>query len=159
MDFNRVKYIPEKVINQQGVALVLVLWVLVLLTVMSASFSLTMRRESELIRNAKDRAEATAIADAGIQYAMVMLDQPLLEKRWRGDGTVYEIVFDGVRVRVQLYEEVGKFDINHASDTDLLQLIESLNIPYDNAAKLVDVILDWRDGDVFKRPNGAEEND
>lgn len=145
--------------KQQGVALVLVLWVLVMLTIMSASFSLSMRRESELIRNAKDRAEATAIAEAGVNYAMFMLEQPNLEKRWRGDGTVYEVEFDGARVRVQLYEEVGKFDINHASGTDLLKLIEGLDISYEDAAKLVDVILDWRDGDIFKRPNGAEENE
>lgn len=144
---------------QQGVALVLVLWVLVLLTVMSASFSLSMRRESEIVRNAKDRAEAVAIADAGIHYAMFMLIQQQLEKRWRGDGTVYEIPFGQGRVRVQLYEEVGKFDINNATDSALRGLIESLDISYDEAASLVDVILDWRDGDTFKRPNGAEEDD
>ena len=156
------KSTPRKIVSvvkQQGVALVLVLWVLVMLTIMSASFSLTMRRESDLIRNAKDRAEATAIAEAGVNFAMFMLEQPNLEKRWRGDGTVYEVEFDGARVRVQLYEEVGKFDINHASDADLIKLIESLDFSYEDAAKLVDVILDWRDGDIFKRPNGAEENE
>ena len=145
--------------SQQGVALVLVLWVLVLLTVMSASFSLSMRRQSEIVRNAKDRAEAVAIADAGIHYAMFMLAQQELEKRWRGDGTVYEIPFGQGRVRIQLYEEAGKFDINNATDSALRSLIESLDISYDEAASLVDVILDWRDGDIFKRPNGAEEND
>jgi len=149
----------NRLYSERGIALVLVLWVLVLLTVMSASFSLSMRRESEIVRNAKDRAEAVAIADAGIHYAMLMLVQPQLDKRWRGDGTVYEIPFGQGRVRVQLYEEVGKFDINNAQDSALLSLLESLDISYNEAASLVDVILDWRDGDVFTRPNGAEEKE
>ena len=59
--------------QQQGMALILVLWVLTLLTIMAGSFTLSMRREASVISSIRDRAQATAIAEAGVVIAQIML--------------------------------------------------------------------------------------
>ena len=103
-----------------GVAMVLVLWMIVLLTIMAASFSQSMRRDTSLVRNLKERAQASALADAGIHYAMLMLINPDPLLRWRGDGTVYTIKMAKAQIRVKLYDEVGKINVNFAKQ-ELLQ--------------------------------------
>lgn len=142
-----------------GIALVLVLWVIVILTVMAASFSLNMRREIDLVRNAKEKSIASPIAEAGIVYAMLRLMQTDPEKQWRSDGSVYEFLFSGARVRVSIYDESGKFDLNNTPDTLLVSLMENNGLSYEEAIEIVDAILDWKDEDDFKRINGAEQSE
>jgi general secretion pathway protein K len=59
--------------SNKGLALIVVLWVITLLTIMASSFALTIQRESAIISGIKEKAEAQALAEAGINYAVVML--------------------------------------------------------------------------------------
>jgi general secretion pathway protein K len=113
--------------RQRGIALVLVIWVAVLLTVGRAI------------------------------YEVYRVGNPV--EAWRRDGTPYEWRFDGVPVRVEMRDESAKIDINTANDLLLRGLFLSVGLPDDEAASLVDAVLDWRDADSLKRPNGAEEAD
>lgn len=145
--------------RSSGVALVLVLWVLVILTIMAASFSLNMRREINLVRNARERSIAAPLAEAGIYYAMNRLIQTDARKLWRSDGSVYEFLFAGARIRVSIHDEAGKFDLNLIPDTLLISLLERIGPDPDEAARLADAIIDWRDADDFRRVNGAEKEE
>jgi general secretion pathway protein K len=78
---------------------------------------------------------------------------------WKRDGTVQNWSFDGVPVKVEIRDESAKIDINTAADALLRGLFLSLGMADDEASKIVDAILDWRDPDSLKRPNGAEEAD
>jgi general secretion pathway protein K len=142
-----------------GIALVLVLWVLVMLTVMAGSFSLNMRREIDLVRNARERSVAGPLAEAGIYYAMNRLLKTDIQKQWRSDGSVYEFLFGGARIRISIHDEAGKFDLNNAPDASLISLIESAGFSNEEAAGLVDAIIDWRDSDDLRQPNGAEQGE
>ena len=146
--------------RQSGVALVIVLWVSVLITVIASSFIFERRTEAMILRNAVSLARAEAAADAGVQrgiYDMYRSDNAA--DRWKRDGAVQEWSFDSVPVRVQLRDESAKIDINTASDPLLRGLLTSSGLDDQEAAKLLDAILDWRDPDPLKRPNGAEEAD
>ncbi len=55
---------------QRGLALVVVLWVLVLLSLIAASFTRTTRTEVNLASNLIDNAKAEALADAGVYRAI-----------------------------------------------------------------------------------------
>lgn len=145
--------------NQSGVALVLVLWFLVLLTIMAGSFALTMRRESGLVINAKQESVSGALADGGLYYAMMMLLQSNPEEKWRSDGTNYEISFGGGQIRVQIYDEVGKFDLNKADATVLVSVFGSAGLADEKAESLADAVLDWRDNDDLTHLHGAEEDE
>jgi general secretion pathway protein K len=144
--------------RQQGVALVLVVWVAVLLTVIASSFILERRTETLVVHNSMSIARAEAAADAGVQravYDMYRTDNG--PDMWKRDGTVYPWSFDGVPLKVGIRDESAKIDINTASDSLLRGLLLSAGLAEDEAAKLLDAILDWRDPDSLKRPNGAEE--
>ena len=145
--------------RQGGVAMVVVLWMVSLLTIMAASFSLSTQRNTGLVSNAQDRARGLALADAGVHYAMLMLSLPDPLKRWRSDGTPYEVNLPGGRVGVSIFDEGGKIDLNAATDQTLRALLGRLLGNDDMAAALTDKIMDWRDSDDLKRLNGAEAKD
>jgi len=144
--------------SQRGVALVLVMWAAVLLTVVMSSFILERRSEMLVMHNSISMARAEAIADAGVQRAVwEMYRSDNSPAAWKRDGSVQKWSFDGVPVRVLICDESAKIDINTASDALLRGMFISIGMTDDEAAKIVDAILDWRDADSFKRPNGAEE--
>lgn len=146
--------------RQRGVALVLVLWVSVLLTVVASSFIVERRTEAIIVRNSISLARAEGAADAGVHrgiYDMYRSDNA--PERWKRDGSVQEWSFDSIPVRVEMRDESAKIDINTASEPLLRGLLTSSGLNDVDAAKLLDAILDWRDRDALKRPNGAEEPD
>lgn len=146
--------------RQRGVALVLVMWVSVLLTVIAASFIVERRTEAMIVHNSASIARAEAAANAGVTRAVHELyrgeNSP---DPWRRDGVPHEWTFDGIAVRVEIRDESGKIDINTAADPLLRGLLVSVGLKDDEANQLLDAILDWRDPDALKRPNGAEEAD
>lgn len=148
--------------TSKGFALVLVLWVLTLLAIMAGSFSVSMRRETAIIRGIKDNAQATALAEAGLAIAQMRLLEKESALRWLANGSIYQLDFpEGLAgepgsVRIKILAEAGKIDINQA-DQILLQSLMS-HAPADAAlqTKLVNAILDWRDDDDLVRVDGAE---
>jgi general secretion pathway protein K len=145
-------------VRERGVALVLVLWVAVLLSVIASSFIMERRAETLVVSNSISIARAAAIADAGISRAVFeMYRTDNAPETWKRDGTVQNWSFDGVPVKVEIRDESAKIDINTAADALLRGLFLSLGIADEEASKIVDAILDWRDPDSLRRPNGAEE--
>jgi len=146
-------------IRQQGFALVLVLWVLSLLIIMSGSFALSMRREASIVAGVKANTQAMAVAESALTVAELMLLHPEAGKRWRADGSIYEIDFAESKVRIQLLAEVGKIDINKANQALLQALISHVSENDEQQTKLVSAILDWRDADDVVSNDGAEEQE
>jgi general secretion pathway protein K len=146
--------------GQGGVALVLVMWVAVLLTVIASSFIIERRTEWLIVRNSASLARADAAATAGIMAAVQNLYRgDTSAERWQKNGVVHDWSFDNVPVRVVIRDESAKIDINTGAEPLLRGLFISTGLPEDEAAQLVDAILDWRDADSLKRPRGAEEAD
>ena len=142
--------------RQQGVALVIVIWILTLLTLMAGSFAMTMRRDSSVSFAIKSNAEALAQAESGIIMAQFMLMQTDPELAWQADGRVYQLFNSGGEVRIRILSESGKVDINTSNETQLAALINS--VVYDDWQQqaLLNAILDWRDADDDTRTQGAE---
>jgi general secretion pathway protein K len=147
--------------SQRGVALVLVMWISVLLTVVATSFILERRTDAMVMHNAVSLARAEAAADAGVQRGVMDMYRSDLTSPgiWKRDGTPQDWVFDGIPVRVELRDESAKIDINTAADPLLRGLLVTSGFNEEEATQVLDAILDWRDPDSLKRPNGAEESD
>lgn len=145
--------------RQEGLALVIVIWVLSLLTIMAGSFALTMRRETRVISAVKNGAEALAAAESGLMVAqqMLLLSDPY--RRWRIDGSLYELIVRDAEVRVRIMSEQGKVDINKADEALLTKLMQSASLELDREQALVSAIMDWRDNDDLVRLNGAEKEE
>ena len=63
----------KKIKAESGIALMLVLWVLTLLSVMVFEFCYTMRLEATIAHNFKEGARSYYIAQAGINRALIEL--------------------------------------------------------------------------------------
>ena len=147
--------------RQRGVALVLVMWVSVILGIVAASFILERRTETLIVMNSISMARAEAAANAGVTRAIAesYRNDPAALDAWKRDGSPHDWVYDGVPVRVEMRDESAKIDLNTASEALLRGLLVSSGLADEDANRLLDAILDWRDPDSFKRPNGAEEPD
>src|SRR5262249_34662850 len=106
--------------GQRGIVLVVVLWVLALLGIVAASFQRDTRVETPVTPNLVENAKAEALADAGVQRAILGLLDPDDTKAWLADGTPYQFSLGEGQVRVTLQDEAGKIDLNQAPDNVLL---------------------------------------
>jgi len=142
--------------SQQGIALVLVLWVLVLVTVASGAFAL-MARMDQLEANALlSGTRARMGAEAGINLMAVALRDPDDFTRPVADGRPYLEEIDGVLVELRVTDERGKLDINVAEENALYNLFINNGMDATAAEQLAAAVLDWRDPDDIERVNGAE---
>jgi len=140
----------------QGLALVIVLWILTLLTLMAGSFATTMRRETSVSAALKNNAQARAWAESGIVLAQFMLKQDDPVQRWRGDGTVYRLVRPDGEMRIRILAEAGKVDINTSNQAQLSAVLNSAIADKWQQQRLLNAVLDWRDADDDTRTMGAE---
>ncbi len=145
--------------RQGGVALVMVLWVVSLMTIMAGSFALSTQRETAMISHARTRATAMALVEGGMHYAMLMLMLPDAQKRWIGDGRPYSVRLGEAELDIRLFDEAGKIDVNSAQELSLRTLLTTVTGDLDEATRLTDTLLDWRDPDDLKHLHGAETAD
>ncbi len=144
---------------QRGLVLVTVLWLLMLLSLIAASFTRTVRTDVNLTRNLIENAKAEALADGGVFQAIAGLFAPVNQGGWRVDDTVYAWAYGGGEIRVSVQDEGGKIDLNAGQDALLRILFQSLGLDDRESAALVDAIVDFRDPDDLRRLNGAEDGD
>jgi general secretion pathway protein K len=147
---------------QQGIALVLVLWVLTLLGVIATSFAKSMHTETELARQLTLSAQAQALAEAGIYRGIVDLlmlrRNPLV--KWQANGSVYKTIKMGQgKVQIAIQDEAGRIDLNSAQEPLLNALLLASGMDEQVRATLVDAIIDWRDPDNLRRLHGAEDEE
>ncbi len=142
--------------HQQGVALLIVLWVLVLLSIVSGTLALLARAENLEARTLFDGTRARMGAIAGIQRAVFEMRNPDQASKWIADGRGYQFQLDDMQITVEVTDESGKLDLNAATPELLYNLLFNHSNDEQLAAALVDAILDWRDPDDATRPLGAE---
>src|SRR6202158_5199942 len=144
--------------RQRGIALILVLWLTILLTVIGGSFAYGMRNEALAARNTLSLAQARSLADGAIHRTVFELMRPrTLADGWSADGTIHAWDEDGSHVTVNALDESGKIDLNAASDGLLKGLLQTAaELDADTAGRLVDVIDDWKSAGDLRRPNGAK---
>jgi len=142
--------------RQQGVALLIVLWVLVLLSIVSGTLALLARAENMEARTLFDGTRARMGAVAGINRAVFEMRNPDQASKWIADGRGYEFQLDDVLVTVEVTDESGKLDLNAATPELLYNLLFNHSNDAELSAAPVDAILDWRDPDDATRPLGAE---
>jgi general secretion pathway protein K len=147
--------------RERGIALILVLWLTILLTVIGGSFAYGMRNEALAARNSLSLAQARALADGAIYRTVFELMRPrTLADLWSADGTIHVWDENGSRIAVRALDESGKIDLNTAPDGLIKSLLQTAaELDADTAGRLLDVIGDWKDIDDLRRPNGAEAPD
>lgn len=148
--------------RQRGLAFVLVLWVVAMLTILLGSFSLIARTENIQARHMFDTTQARYAAEAGLNLAAYELRKADPMLRWVGDGRPYTFGFGEAQVEVRITDESGKIDLNNAAmgaPTTLINLFMAQGVPQDRAEALAAAVKDWVDPDDDTSLNGAEAPD
>ncbi|MCH9670913.1 MAG: general secretion pathway protein GspK [Gammaproteobacteria bacterium] len=144
--------------SHSGLALILVLWVLLLLTLIAGSFAFAMRTETVVTGNLTSRIQAGALAEAGIARAIFGLMNSGEDLQFPVDGKAHILRLDNAEVRVVIRAEQAKIDLNRAPDNVLRQLGEHM-LGVEERDAFADSLLDWRDRNDLRRLNGAEDDD
>jgi general secretion pathway protein K len=162
--------------GRRGIALILVLWVLTLLSVLAMEFCFSMRTEINITRNFKEAGQMYFYAQGGIQRAIaetIYRNDPAIHARrqnlkaedssgidleWRLDGTPQTIPFEGADVEVRVRNESGRINLNRATDVIIRKVVKYFLEVGEQRDTVVDSILDWRDPDDLHRINGAEND-
>lgn len=152
---------------QRGIALLLVLWVVALLTIIAIALTAAQRTESALAANQLAAAEFRVHAEAAIDFAalQLMLPPPLLEgeadatDEWAPDGVERPWLFAGENLAIAIVNEASLIDLNQAPRELIVALLGAAEVPDADAEALADAILDWRDADDLHLLNGAEDAD
>lgn len=144
---------------QGGIALVLVLWVIALLSVMALAAVSTSRTEVNLVRNRLDEARMRALAEAGVSMAVLRLRSTEEQDHWYPDGLAHPWRFAGQEVQIGIYNESSRVDLNRSSEQVLRDLVTAVQMEGVDADAVVAALLDWRDTDQSTRLLGAEDGE
>jgi general secretion pathway protein K len=171
--------------NENGIALMVVLWVLVLLMALATEFAFSMKGEVNTTRNFKEDIQSYHLAKAGVHLAMAEILSPLgfhglhndfkliadpLIKELRNDLTKIDqttyrssipqkIEFGSGIITYRLEDENSKIPINKTTLDTLVKVLTTIGVKSKREKDIIaNSILDWIDSDKNHRLNGAEND-
>lgn len=173
---------PEK--KQNGIALMMVLWILVLLSALATEFAFSMRTEVSTTRNYKEDVEGYYLAKAGINLAMAEIMKtarfhsihethgfivgiPLKSQTDAQEDKVPEfeyvartdIPLANGTISYKITDENGKIDLNKAPRDLLIKVLKASGLEIGELRDIIaDSILDWIDKNDDHLLNGAESD-
>ena len=141
--------------NKNALVLIAVLWLLVILSILSAVTAQTSRLDTRVSLSAAERIRFKWAHRGAVETAIAVLnddetDSDSFDDLWCNNIEDFNNVqMDLCRFTVEVNDEAGKLNINTASKNQLMIL--------DNmTSEIADSILDWRDDDDDLRAEGAE---
>lgn len=152
-----------------GVAMVIVLWVIMVLSLLISGFAFTMHVETQVASFSRKELKAEMLARSGVEVAKMLL---LLDERsptesgfdaynqaWATNTDFYvEHSLGEGTFSVRVTDEEGRLPLNRLSEDQLKKLMEVLGVDPLDGDVIVDSILDWMDDNDLHRLNGAEDD-
>ena len=145
--------------SERGIALMMVLWVLVLLSIIALNYFGSNRWNSAATRNLKEETLAYAMAMSGYQEAVnyVLSDKDPAVDFIDNEGHFWTdadpkiqpvtglLTTEDGEVQIIITDENAKININAADAKLLLSLFMYEGIPDEEITGLLDCIVDWKD--------------
>lgn len=145
--------------RQDGMALVLVLWLVVLLSVMAAGHSRNVHTDTTLASRQLQSAKARALAEAGINHVILEMLAADPDRALPTDGSLFRVHIGEDEIMIAVRDATGFVDLNAATPGLIDAALEACNVNDTARRELVDAILDWRDKDDLSHLNGVEDDD
>jgi len=145
---------------QKGSALIFVLWIIAILAIIASEIGFNSRLNSHLAvyeaSSVKNYPAILSCLNSGIK---VVLSQNASElTHLTGSTFEFSLKEPEYTCELSFYDESGRYNINKATEKELLNILSSIGIEGEKKDTIVDSILDWRDSDDFHRLNGAESD-
>lgn len=164
--------------NPRGIALIIVMLVIVVLSASAALFAYSMKVETTLARNVQAETEMDVAALEGLENARYFLGQQLntpgeanfdaLNQPWAtGLGGTNELL-TGMSLRnnkhgrgewsARIIDLERRVNMNYANRDVLERALDLLQVDLIDKSTIVDSIEDWRDRNQNPQVNGAESD-
>ena len=156
--------------SERGIALVMVLWILVLLSIVAMNFMNAGRWNSISTRNLREETASYFLALSGFHEVLDYLvrdKDTAVDFSDSGGGfwvdretpliTGRRSLPDG-DVDISISDEDSKININAASPEQLKRLFMYAGVAEESIPAIVDAILDWKDPDNAEHLQGAEDD-
>ena len=161
--------------REGGIALIMVMIVIAVLTIIVGAFAYSMRVETILARNSENEPEFDWLGRSGVELARYLVGQQLaigmepydsLNQKWAGGpgnsnnflaaiSLANNTVGRG-KFSIKIEDQERKFNINMADEMILKQACILVGVGPTETSTIVDSILDWRDPDEATHLSGAE---
>lgn len=155
--------------GRRGVALIVVLWVIMVLSLLIGGFAFTMHVETQVASLSRKETKAKLLARSGIEVAQMTL---VFDSRSAGQGAFDALNQNWVtntdlfvehqlgegKFNVTIMDEERKIPINRCSEEQLRESIGSLGLEQIDSDTITDSILDWTDENNLHRLHGAEDD-
>jgi len=154
--------------GERGVAMVIVMWIILVLSLMIGGFAFTMHVETQVASFNRKQLKAEMLARSGVELArmQLILDTAsategafdALNQQWATNELLYvnHELGDGI-INVTVTDEEGKMPINQAAPEQLKRLLDLLAVDPADADAIADSVQDWIDDNDTHRLNGAED--
>ena len=140
-------------------ALIVVLWLIVLLSIMAAGHSRNARTDTTLAARQLQSAKARALAEAGINHVILEMLAADSDRKLYTDGSLFRVRIGEDDVIIAIRDASGFVDLNAANAETLDAVLKAGGVTETARIDLLDTILDWRDKDDLSRLNGVEDDD
>jgi general secretion pathway protein K len=141
--------------QNNGFALIIVLWTLVLIAFIVAHLTASGRTEIRIANNLVTNAAALAAADGAIFEAIFNQSDPRPNERWPVDGRAREIVIGHSRVTLRLEDEAWWINPNSASPALLEAMMRAAGSDAESARRLAIAVGEWVGSAPAPRPPNA----
>jgi type II secretory pathway component PulK len=169
--------VPHAPRPSAGIALITVMVVIFVLSVLAGGFAYAMKIEMRLAQNHANEAELEWLGRSGVELARYVLalqaadtrhPWDALNQKWAGgtgdtNEALAEINLDNYplgngSLSIKIIDQERRFNINIADRNILHQGMNLVGVDSAEASSIVSCILDWRDPDDQRQPNGAESD-
>ena len=160
-----------------GIAMIIVMLVIFVLSILAAGFAFSMKVEVKLALNSNNDPEIEWLGRSGIELAKYVLAQQsrvpnegnfeALNQKWAGgtstntllsDTSLENVELGGGRFTVKITDLERKFNINIADEQVIQQALILIGVDAGSFPTIVSSIQDWIDQDDNERINGAESD-
>lgn len=161
--------------RQSGIALIVVMIAVTVLSILAAAFAYSMKVETKLAQNANSETELIWLGRSGVEYARWILAETLkcpydsLHQKWAGgpgsmcetNGVLANISLRDYRLgdgkfSVTITDLERKYNINIADQVALEQALRLVGVDAGDSAAISGSILDWIDQDSNTKIGGTE---
>jgi general secretion pathway protein K len=163
--------------KKRGIALVVVMIAVFVLSVLAGAFAYSMKVETKLALNANNQSDLEWIGRSGVEYARWILGQEMscpydsLNQIWAGgpggtcdtNGALADVKLTDVPIgngkfTIKIIDLERKVNVNTADEPTLNQAMRVIGADANDAGSIVDSIRDWVDRDDNTHINGAESD-
>lgn len=146
--------------NDQGIALISVLWALMVLSILVLSVMTIARVQGHYSDNIGQKSKAVAIADAGIYLAIQKLSEPGAVRKLPGKISSLQFQYGGKDIKVTLTPETGKIDLNASHEVLVATVLAYNGLDEGTALSIAEELRSLRNDNpekLFKITSGIRQ--